>query len=109
MKGTGNVQFDGPIFEPGVMPRSVIYPAIGEALDMGYVYARHITPVQTGDLRAGWFKDYAQGAIINEVPYALFVDEGTRFMAPRDMSGKTTAKLHDLVVEAVLSRMNFVK
>ncbi len=57
--------------------------------------ARAATPVVTGTLRRSWrTSTVANGdtQIVNDAPYARFVEYGTRRMAPRAMLGRALAK-----------------
>ena len=57
---------------------------------------KSFTPVRTGRLQAGWQLGDLGGdkaTIINDVPYAPYVNDGTPRMAPRDMTGQTLGAL----------------
>ena len=52
------------------------------------------TPVETGKLRAGWHmvkNSDSNWVIANDVPYARYVEYGTRHMAARPMMGRNLA------------------
>lgn len=53
--------------------------------------AKAATPVRTGRLKAGW--QLLGDALVNEVPYAEFVNDGTPRMAPRNMTGRALSAL----------------
>ncbi len=59
------------------------------------------TPVRTGRLRDGWdFKvNDAVLEISNDVPYAVYVEYGTPFMAPRGALTTTLMELDDILKE----------
>lgn len=58
--------------------------------------ARDDTPVVTGNLKRGWFVSAEAGGngyrVVNNVPYARFVEYGTRYMRPEAMLGKAVAR-----------------
>lgn len=56
-------------------------------LDGAQDYARAITPVRTGRLRAGWYTQPKQ--LRNDVHYGVYVSEGTRFMPAQHQVGRT--------------------
>lgn len=57
------------------------------------------TPVRTGRLKAGWALEYMlnegviESVIYNDVPYVIFVENGTYKMAPRHMVEQTLNEL----------------
>lgn len=49
-----------------------------------------VTPVRSGRLRSGWNSVLTPEfmLLVNETPYAEFVNDGTPRMSPRDMTGQ---------------------
>lgn len=65
-------------------------------VDQALKLIKKYTPVKTGKLRDGWTLadlsgDYA--LLSNDVPYAEYVNDGTPYMAPHNMTGLTLAAL----------------
>jgi hypothetical protein len=76
-------------------PRRAADPGIGGIADRikGDVVAA--TPVLTGRLAAGWqiIKDHeGERRVVNAVPYAKYVEYGTRYMSPEPMIGPVMAR-----------------
>lgn len=65
------------------------------------VFARQITPVVTGELRAGWDETKKPYSIKfeNDVKHAVFVDKGTRYMASQDLTGQIADEAQDLIAD----------
>ena len=65
------------------------------------VYAREVTPVRTGELRDGWETKITRNEVTikNSVDYAGYVDQGTKYMAPRDMTGQIESHAQDILSE----------
>jgi hypothetical protein len=65
-------------------------------VDQALKLIKKYTPVKTGKLRNGWsladLNPYS-AIISNDVPYAEFVNDGTPYMAARNMTGLTLAAL----------------
>lgn len=78
----------GPLFAPNVTARAIA-TAKKETLDYGQAIIQVKTPVDTGRLQAWWETDRID-TIFNEIPYSVYVEEGTskmegRFMAQRSL------------------------
>jgi hypothetical protein len=77
-------------------PRREVAPGIKAIASQVRSDAAAGTPVETGRLRAAWrVQNYpsAQGqTVINDVPYARFVEYGTRYMPPAAMLGRALAR-----------------
>lgn len=59
---------------------------------------RGATPVRTGRRAGGWRSEQLGSTlrVLNDVPNAVYVNDGTPRMAPRDMTGAGRASLGDL-------------
>lgn len=65
-------------------------------------YIRSITPVDTGFLRDGWLVDDETNKtgnyeIVNYVPYASFINNGTEYIKPFNMTHKTNKRTPALI------------
>lgn len=71
------VKFEGPVFRRGAS-KNALRKAREASIEFGLKQIRSWTPVKTGRLKRGWT---SQGdTILNEVPYTIYVEEGTRKM-----------------------------
>ena len=83
------------VVDPGE-PRRVADRPIGDIAERICDRARARTPVITGRLRAGWRvehgREQAVRIIVNDVPYARFVEYGTKNMPAEPMLGPVVAE-----------------
>lgn len=101
------VKVSGPAFEPGVVKRA-IDDATLETLKFGRGAIADFTPVDTGLLQSSWF-DNNQNTIYNEVPYSVYVEEGTVKMAGRFMAERSVpaiADYYERMLSEKLERLN---
>lgn len=84
------INYYGELFE-GAKITPQITKAADETRKVAIKTLRQNTPVDTGRLKAGWkvVKEGHGFRITNETPYAVFVNMGTRNMAPRRMLEKS--------------------
>lgn len=81
------INFHGALFDEN----ADISPAIARAAHIAKVYGLGLvkarTPVDSGELKMSWKADIEGNGIryTNEIPYAGFVEHGTRKMASRNM------------------------
>lgn len=77
-------------------PRRAVDPWFKATADAIMRDARSATPVRTGNLRAGWRTvkagRNASYRVVNDVYYSVYVEFGTRYMAPRGMLGQAVAR-----------------
>jgi hypothetical protein len=76
------------------------------AVREGLRYLRSITPVLTGYLKDSWFVQYTnnQVAYTSTASYASFVDEGTKYMRARNMSGRLERELPLIINRTIRTR-----
>ena len=83
------------VTDPGA-PRRVVDRDIGDIADRVCQDAASRTPVETGRLKAGWRVERgmydAVRLVVNDVPYARFVEYGTVNMAAEPMLGPAVAR-----------------
>jgi hypothetical protein len=83
------------VTDPGA-PRRVVDPAIGDITDKLAEDVRARTPVQTGRLQEGWTVERgpaeATRLLVNPVPYARYVEYGTKNMRAEPMLGAAIAE-----------------
>ena len=81
------------VTDPGA-PRRVADPGIGEVAGRVCDDLRARTPVETGTLQAGWEVHHGREGerlVVNNVPYARFVEYGTVNMPAEPMIGPVLA------------------
>ena len=83
------------VTDPGA-PRRVVDRGIGDIADRVCDDVRQRTPVLTGELAAGWKVDHGERegerTVTNEVPYARYVEFGTKNMQAEPMIGPVLAE-----------------
>lgn len=72
---TQRVRLEGPIFR-GSSSKNALRKARESTMQFGVKQIASWTPVRTSRLKKGW--RYESDSIINEVPYANYVELGTR-------------------------------
>jgi HK97 gp10 family phage protein len=78
------------------LPREVARPMIREAAGELRNQTERNTPRRTGTLAAGWTvvpSGKSSWRVANDVPYARFVEYGTKHMRPAAMLGRALAQL----------------
>jgi bacteriophage HK97-gp10 putative tail-component len=76
-------------------PRLAVDPNMREKAEQVRSDAAALTPVETGQLAASWAVDKANEAsyrVSADVPYARYVEYGTRFMHGAAMMGRALAQ-----------------
>jgi Bacteriophage HK97-gp10, putative tail-component len=76
-------------------PREACLPGLRDICDGVRQESRAGTPVDTGTLRAGWRTSRTAGGdptVVNDVPYARFVEYGTAHRPPVAMLGRALAR-----------------
>ena len=82
------VSFHGPLFQSENIKKA-LDEAVKPTLEYGKQIIKEKTPVKTGLLRSQWFYRTAQRKIFNSTPYSVWIEYGSRFMAPRAMAQKS--------------------
>jgi hypothetical protein len=100
---TVTVQFSGKVFEHGVL-----IPAISKTIDRASVFGSGIiasrTPVRTGMLQDGWTP--LTGSIFNNVPYGIFIEDGTRRIKARNMVKNSLQDIEEYWLELLNKAMD---
>lgn len=98
----------GPVFEASTHIAQASKEAIKRAGTKGVDIIRQATPVRTGRLSEGFYA--TANSIENEVPYTVFVEEGTRYTEPRWMVRRNLkrieAELADGLGHSVTKRLS---
>jgi hypothetical protein len=76
--------------------RQAAWPGVGQVASRVESAARSGTPVRTGRLRAGWRVERGRipgvWLVVNDVPYARWVEYGTGRRRPAAMLGRAAAR-----------------
>jgi hypothetical protein len=97
----------GPAFTPGAM-KSAINRAKSATLSYGKGAIAAITPVDTGLLESSWETDWGEdeSTIYNEVPYSIYVEEGTSRMAGRFMAQRSVPAIADYFADEISKNLD---
>ena len=62
---------------------------------------KRVTPVRTGKLKAGWESIIVDTTVLitNDVPYAGYVENGTRYFQGRGMIRQLKSRFQDILIE----------
>jgi hypothetical protein len=83
----------------------VVRNAVKETVSKGVDIMQTVTPIDTGYLKSRWkgsagsFTDYRLDVITNDTFYGVFVDEGTRYIKPRNFVKRGGELIEDLFLE----------
>ena len=99
---SSRVKLEGPVFRRGAIKKA-LKKARKRAMVDGIKEIKSWTPVRTGDLKRAW--RYESDTIYNDMPYASFVENGTRFFEGyymvRDAMPAIERQFGELVNEAL--------
>lgn len=98
---SGNIEYQGDLFKGRITP--AITEALEEAREFAALSVRSKTPVDTGNLKSNWQFNLKGNGIEfkNDTPYAIFVEMGTRSMAPRAMLRRSLPGIQETFEKAL--------
>lgn len=95
MTVTINIRTYGKAFNKRCVTEYMVKPAIKQTLDEGVDILKSLTPVRTGKMRDAWELNLSTRTIDNDVPYAKFIDLGTRFIQPFNITKQALPRIKD--------------
>lgn len=93
----------------------VVRDAVKKTMDEGVQIMQDVTPVDTGYLGSRWksskgsFTDYRLDVLSNDTFYGVFVDEGTRYIKPRNFVRRGGELIEDKFLTNLESGINKLK